>query len=99
MKKLFITGNLTKDIELKAHNDISVATLNIAVNDANNETVYFAVEVWRGLAEVCAKSLKKGSPVSVLADVRTNNYEKDGVKYYGYKFIAEEVQFIAGAKK
>lgn len=103
MKKLFITGNLTKDVELKSvkidENDVAVTTISVAVNEIGAENAtFFDVEVWRATAKACANNLAKGSSVSIIAEVKANNYEKDGKKYYGYKFVADEVQFI-GAKK
>lgn len=99
MKKLIIAGNLTKDVEVKTTQDGTViATLSVAVND-RKETTFFTVEVWRGLAEACANNLSKGSAVTITAEVESNNYEKDGKKYYGYKFTADEVTFMGGPKK
>lgn len=103
MKKLFITGNLTKDVELKSikieNDDVAVATLSVAVNEIGGENAtFFDIEAWRATAKACANNLAKGSPVSIVAEVKSNNYEKDGKKYYGYKFVADEIQFI-GAKK
>lgn len=102
MKKLIIAGNVTKDIEIRkiktADSEISVATISVAVNEKDNEAVFFDVEVWRGLADVCAKNLAKGSGVSIIAEVKSNSYEKDGKKVNGYKFVADEVQFMGGKK-
>ena len=105
MKKAIITGNLTKDVELRmvGKDDAKkyVATLSIACNEiaADKETTYFEVEVWGKQAEACAKHLSKGAGVSLIAEIATNNYEKDGKKHYGYKFIGEEVQFLSTGRK
>lgn len=104
MKKLFLTGNLTKDVEVKKvkvkDEEVSVATLSLAVNEVGAEEVTFLdVEVWRGQADNCAKFLSKGSTVSVIADIKNKNYEKDGIKIYTYKFTAEEVQFVSSKKE
>lgn len=104
MKKVIITGNLTKDVELrkvkKGEDEFSVATITVAVNEIGSETpTFFNIEVFRGLADSCAKNIGKGAAVSIIAEIKSNNYEKNGEKVYGYKFIAEEIQFITRTKK
>ena len=61
--KVFLVGNLARDVELRKANlgneEVSVATLTVMNND-NDETNVYDVSVWRGLADSCAKYLKKG---------------------------------------
>ena len=107
--KAFLVGNLARDLELRKANlgneEVSVATLTVMNND-NDETNVYDVSVWRGLADSCAKYLKKGDKVIVEAimkqhkDKDVNYYEKEGVKVYdGYTFKAEQVEFPAKVKE
>ena len=97
-------GNLTRDIELKEvtkkdGTKSKTAIMDIAIND-NGKTLFLNnVEVWNGLAENACKYLKKGSKVYIEASVENNNYEKDGTKYYGYKFTANKLEFLTPLDK
>lgn len=100
MKELELIGNLTKDTEVKkvkvGDAEKTVCRMSLAVNERGGDGVtYIDVECWDKLAENCSKYLSKGKKVYVSADIKNNNYEKDGVKHYGYKFIAREVEFLS----
>lgn len=97
-------GNLTHDIELKEITKKDgkkgkTAMMDIAVND-NGKTLFLNnIEVWDALAENACKYLKKGSKVYIEASIENNNYEKDGTKVYGYKFIAKKIEFLTPLDK
>lgn len=97
MNKVFIIGNLSKDVELqKTTNGIAIAKFSVAVKRAVGEEVDFLnVVVWRSLAESCNKYLKKGSKVAVIGSLQTRTYEKEGQKHYVTEIIAEQVEFLS----
>lgn len=106
MNKIFILGNLTKDPVkrvLKDKEDCSVVNFVVAVNrsrssDKKQETDYFPVVVWRGLADSCAKYLKKGSKVLVGGSMQMRNYEApDGTKRFTAEVVADEIEFLSSA--
>lgn len=87
MYKLMFTGNLTADPVLserewtnKETGEIikaKVCNFTVAANDGFGETrktEFFRVHAWRGLAETCAKCLKKGRGVYIEGPVTMNNY-------------------------
>lgn len=96
-----ISGNLTKDPELRATNSgVTIATLSVAVNDRekvngewSDRPSYFDVTVFGTTAENCAKYLAKGSHVEVQGKLRQERWEKDGEKRYAVKIIADSVVF------
>ena len=102
MNKVFLIGNLTKDPELqKTPNDVSVCKFTLAVNrdyedkDGNRGVDFFNVTVWRGLADNCAKYLKKGNKVCVVGTMQVRNYEgTDGIKRIALDVVADEVEFL-----
>ena len=102
MIKVQLVGNLTADPELqKTPNDVSVARFDVAVNrsysnaDGERDTDFFHVTVWRGLADSCAKCLKKGNKVFVAGTIQNRSYDdKDGIKRYVTDVIAEDVEFL-----
>lgn len=102
MNKIFLIGNLTKDPELSETNSgISVCRFTIAVNrrfqDANGQqqTDFFNITAWRGLAENVAKYCKKGGKVAVTGSIWLRSYEdRDGVRRLSVDVNAEEVEFL-----
>lgn len=92
-----IIGRLTKDVELKQVGDSSVANFTMATNKKfgdKEEVCFFDVVVWGKLGDICAKYLHKGSLCMVSGRQRTESWEKDGVKQYRSKVIANEVKFL-----
>lgn len=97
MNSLQITGNLTKDVELReTPNGKSVATLSIAVKRPySEETDFFNAVVWDKKAENCAKFLKKGSKVGIVGYLYNRSYEtNDGTKRTITEVNATEVEFL-----
>ena len=104
MNKLFITGNLTRDPELRTvKDDIAVCTFTVAVNRRNGgakagqiETDFFRVTAWRGLAENCNRFLAKGRKVTVIGPVSVNAYTtQNGETRGSLEVNAEEVEFLS----
>lgn len=99
MNKWFGIGRLTKAPEQKqTQNGVAVCTFSIAVNRRMNreQTDFFNVVAWRGLAETCAKYLSKGQQVAVIGELQTRTYEdKNGAKRSVTEVVAEEVEFLA----
>ena len=102
MNKIFVSGNLTRDPEIKSTNSgKTYARMGIAVNRAfskEKEVDFFNLTVWGKTAEFCEKYLAKGSRVLVEGRLQTYEYEgKDGKKS-GVDITVENIEF-AGAKK
>ncbi len=91
VNKVILIGNLGADPEIKViPNGAKVARLRLATSESytNKEgeritnTEWHSVNVWRGLADVAEKYLKKGDKVYVEGKLRTRSYEKDGDTRY-----------------
>jgi single-strand DNA-binding protein len=102
MNCVIISGNLTKDIELRYTPDSkAVANCSIAYNEKynNKETVsFFDCVIWGKSAENAAKYLGKGSKVLIEGMLRQESWEKEGQKHYRIKIIARRVEFIGKPK-
>jgi single-strand DNA-binding protein len=48
------------------------------------------------LAEICGEYLRKGSQVFVQGRMKTEEYEKDGVKRYATKIVVDKMQMLGG---
>lgn len=99
MNKVFLIGNLTRDPELtKTANSISVCKMSIAVNrphSKDQETDFFNVTAWRGLADTCGKFLSKGKKILVVGTLQNRTYEKDGEKKTYTDIVADEIDFLS----
>lgn len=103
MNKVFMIGNITRDPELSETNSgVAVCRFSIAVNrrrtsaDAEQQTDFFNVTAWRGLAETVAKYCKKGNKVAVAGQIQIRQYEdREGVKRTAVDVVAEEVEFLS----
>ena len=100
MNKMIITGNLTRDPELRTTpGGIPVCTFTVAVDrrrhaEGQPDADFFRVTVWRELAESCARYLSKGKKVAVDGEARLNQYEKDGRSYASLEISADSVEFL-----
>ena len=101
MNKIFLIGNLTHDPELSETNSgISVCRFSVAVNrrrtgDGEQQTDFFNVTAWRGLAENVARFCKKGNKVAVTGSIQIRQYEdRDGQKRTSVDVNADEVEFL-----
>lgn len=102
MNKTMIIGNLTRDPELRTVNvsgqQTNVCRLSIAVNEKYRDketTTYFEATAWRGLADVCAKYLHKGSKVYVEGRVSVDAYiDKNGQPKGSLRMTADNIEFL-----
>ena len=99
MNKIFLTGNLTRDVELRATKDgIQVASFTIAVSKRgkDKEADFFRCSVWRGQAEPCARYLSKGKKVAVVGTISISTYTgNDGQARSSLEVNVDEVEFLS----
>jgi len=102
INKAMVYGNLTRDPEMKAlPSGMQVCSFALATNRIYNDrdgkrqeaVDYHNITVFGKQAENCAKYLTKGNSAYVEGSLRTNSWEKDGVKHYRTEIIADRVQF------
>lgn len=105
MNKVIISGNLTKDPELRYTSDsqMAVCTFTPALNrgkdkEGNDRGADFPrVIVYGRTAENCEKYLAKGRKVLIEGRIRTGSYkDKDGNTVYTTDVIADRVEFMGG---
>ena len=103
LNKVFLIGNLTKDVELRyIPSGEACATLSLAVNEKYGEkdsVLFMDCVAWKKTAENCAEYLKKGSPVFVEGKLKTRSWDKDGVKHYKTEVVVFNVQFLGSPKQ
>ncbi len=105
--KVFLMGNLTRDVELKTlPSDQSVAKIGLAVNrkfktrDGENreEVTFIDCEAWGRTAEVMNQYLSKGRPVFIEGRLKLDQWQdKEGQKRSKLKVVVENFQFVDSA--
>lgn len=110
MNSLIFMGRLTADPEVRfttGENATCIANFNLAVdkkykkkNDPDAPTAdFFRITAMGRLGEFTEKYLHKGTKIVMSGRVENNNYvNKDGVKVYGFQFIAESIEFAESKK-
>jgi len=107
MNKIFLTGNLTHDVEVRSTpNGITVASFTIAVDrrfagqDGKRPTDFFRINAWRQLGEHCARYLAKGRKVAVIGELQARIYEdKKGMARMSLDVQADEVEFLSSKQQ
>jgi single-strand DNA-binding protein len=103
VNKVILVGNVGRDPETR-HLDkgVSVSRFSLATTENYtsktgekvSNTEWHNIVAWRGLAEVVEKYVKKGSQLYIEGRLRTNSYEKDGVKHYATEINAVTLQLL-----
>ncbi len=109
INKVILVGTIGKDPETRystggaAVTKISVATSEKWKDKQSGEqkekTEWHRVKFFGRLAEIAGEYLKKGSQVYIEGSLRTEEYEKDGVKRYSTDIVAAEMQMLGGNPK
>lgn len=102
MNKIIVTGNLTKDPEVRETAagekvcNFSVAVQRNFTNENGERGVdYLNVVAWNKLAETVMKYCKKGDKVGVAGRIQIRSWQdREGVKKYATEIVAAEVEFL-----
>ena len=103
MNKVFLSGNLTRDPEVRyTQTGKAYAKMGIAVRrpySKDKDAVdFFNLTAWDKTAEFCGRYLVKGSRVLLDGRLQTSTYEnKDGVKVNAVDIMVDNIEF-AGAR-
>ncbi|MDC3257957.1 MAG: single-stranded DNA-binding protein [Flavobacteriales bacterium] len=107
VNKVILVGNLGKDPEVRyLDNGVAVANFSLATTESYknkqgervSQTEWHNIVLWRGLAEVAEKYLKKGSSVYVEGKIKNRKWEdKDGNTRYNTEILGDNMTML-GAK-
>jgi len=108
LNKVQLIGNLGKDPEIRTtpQDAAKVASFSLAANrtfrnkdgDSVEDTQWFNLEAWKGLATVIEEHLKKGDRIYVEGRMKTESYEKDGETKYFTKVVVQEMIMLGSAR-
>lgn len=108
MRKFFISGNLTKDAEVKEAAGRKAINFSIAYNeyfkdkngDKLEKTTFYNAVIWRDENVNIAKFLTKGTKVIIEAVPEPEMYKnKDGEVVCAIKLIVHDIELIGGGTK
>lgn len=105
INKVILLGNLGKDPEIRyLEGGTAVANFTLATSENYKDktsgerktiTEWHNVVLWRGLAEITEKYLKKGNQVYIEGKLHTRQWQdKDGNTRYTTEIVAENMQMI-----
>ncbi len=105
VNKAILVGNVGRDPEVRyLEKGVAVANFSLATTERGftmqngtevpDRTEWHNIVVWRGLAELAEKYIRKGSKLYVEGKLQTRSWEKDGVKRYTTEVVAENIQFL-----
>ena len=104
INKVIIIGTLGRDPEMRyLPNGNAVCSMSLATDEGYKDrntgqqvdkTEWHRIEAFGRLAEIMGEYLKKGSKCYVEGKLRTDEYEKDGIKRYSTKIIANEMTML-----
>jgi single-strand DNA-binding protein len=105
INKVILIGNLGKDPEIRhLEGGASVANFSIATTEAHKDkngnrvehTEWHNIAVWRGLADIAEKYLKKGMTIYLEGKLRTRSWDdKDGNKRYTTEIIGDTFTILS----
>lgn len=105
VNKVILVGNLGKDPEVRyLEGGVAVASFPLATSekykDRNtgeriSQTEWHNIVLWRGLAEVAEKYLKKGNQVYVEGKLKTRSWDdQNGQKRYTTEIVADNMTML-----
>ena len=104
INKVILVGNVGADPEVRTmESGIKVAKIRIATtervpnkerNGYTDATEWHNITLWRNLADVVDKYVRKGSQLYIEGKLRTREYTKDNVKCYATEIVADELKML-----
>lgn len=105
VNKVILIGRLGKDPEVRnLDNGAVVANFSIATSESYKDrttgekkeiTEWHNIVLWRGLAEISQKYLRKGDMVYIEGKLRTRSWEKEGITRYTTEIVADNMNMLS----
>lgn len=105
VNKVIIIGNLGKDPETKhLESGVAVSSFSVATSESYKDknsgervttTEWHNITLWRGLAEVAEKYLKKGAKVYIEGKLKTRKWQdKEGNDRYTTEIVGDQMTML-----
>lgn len=104
-----LIGHVGKDPEVRTVSNVKVATFTFATTERGytlqngtqvpDRTEWHNVVIWRGLAEVCEKYVRKGDRLYLEGKIRTRSYEdQNKTKRYVTEIYVDNMEMLSSKK-
>ena len=109
VNRVILLGNVGKDPDAKSlDGGVKVANFSIATTErgfikkdgtkVEEKTEWHNIVVWRGLAEIVERYVKKGTKLYIEGKIKTRSYEdQNKVKRYITEIYAEQLELLGGS--
>ena len=105
VNKVILVGNVGADPEVRSlESGVKVARLRLATterifdrqkNETRELTEWHTVTLWRGLADVVDKYVRKGSQLYIEGSIRSREWtDKDNQKHYATEIVANDMKLL-----
>ena len=105
INKVILVGNVGQDPEIRTlETGVKVARLRLATterifnrqtNETTEQTEWHSITMWRGLADVADKYVRKGSQIYIEGRLRTREWtDKDNIKRYTTEIMADDMKLL-----
>ncbi len=109
VNKVILVGNVGMDPEVRAiEGGAKVARIRLATTErifnrqsgeSKEHTEWHTVIMWRGLADVADKYIRKGSQIYVEGNLRTRDWmDKDNVKHTTTEIVANDMKMLGSRR-
>ncbi len=105
VNKVILVGNLGKDPEVRyLEGGVATAKFTLATSESYKDkqgnkveqTEWHNIVLWRGLAEVAEKYLKKGMTVYIEGKIKSRSWDdKEGNKRYSTEIVADNMTMLS----
>ncbi len=109
VNKVILIGNVGKDPEIRhMENGSTKATFPLATTETYRDrdgqrmeqTEWHNIVLWRGLADLAEKYIRKGKQLYIEGKLRTRSWEdRDGNKRYTTEIIADNITLLGGLQR
>ncbi len=103
VNKVILIGRVGKDPEVRyLDNNVAVAKFSLATSESYKkdgqrveQTEWHNIVLWRGLAEVAEKYVRKGSLLFIEGKIKSRSWEdKDGKKHYATDIVGDNMTML-----
>ena len=105
VNKVILVGNVGLDPEIRTtESGVKVARVRLATteriynrqtNETSDYTEWHTITLWRGLADVVDRYVRKGSQLYIEGRLRTREWtDKDNIKRYTTEIMADDMKLL-----
>lgn len=104
VNKVILVGNVGKEVETRDVGGAKVAQFSLATSESwkdktsgerKTKTEWHNIVIWRGLAEVAEKYVKKGQQLYLEGKIVNRSWDKeDGTKGYMTEIVCTEMKML-----